>query len=59
MTQIGSTQIVREGATGSQTLIGAYTSVADADGDSPVFEVQADGSVWSDYVLGSGDGVST
>jgi len=56
MTQIGSTQVVREGATGSQTLIGAYTSVAEANDDSPVFEVQADGSVWSDYVLGSGDG---
>ena len=56
MTQLGSTQIVREGATGSQTLIGAYTSVADANDGSPVFEVQADGSVWSDYVLGSGDG---
>ena len=56
MTQIGSVQVVRDGATGSQTMIGAYTSVAEANDDSPVFEVQADGSVWSDYVLGSGDG---
>jgi len=56
VTQLGSTQIVREGATGSQTMIGAYTSVAEANAGSPVFEVQADGSVWSDYVLGSNDG---
>lgn len=45
VTRHGSTQIVREGASGGQTLIGAYTSVADAWADSPVFEVRADGSV--------------
>ena len=56
MTQVGCLQVVRQGASGSQTMIGAYTSTANASSSSPVFEVQADGSVWSDYVLGSGDG---
>ena len=56
MTQVGCLQVVRQGASGSQTMIGAYTSTANAGSSSPVFEVQADGSVWSNYVLGSGDG---
>ena len=45
MTQIGSTQVVRQGASGNQTLIGAYTSTANASADSPVFEVRANGTV--------------
>jgi len=45
VTRHGSTQIVREGASGGQTLVGAYTSVADAWANSPVFEVRANGTV--------------
>lgn len=45
VTRHGSTQIVREGASGGQTLIGAYTSVANAWADNPVFEVRANGTV--------------
>jgi hypothetical protein len=43
MTQLGSTQIVREGAVGAYTLLACYTSVANADAGAPVFEVRPNG----------------
>lgn len=41
--QQGSTQVVLEGASGGNTLLACYTSVANADADSPVFEVRPNG----------------
>jgi hypothetical protein len=41
--QQGSTQIVREGAAGGNTLLACYTSVVNADADTPVFEVRPNG----------------
>jgi hypothetical protein len=43
VTQIGSTQVVREGATGGSTLLACYVSVANANADTPVFEVRPNG----------------
>ncbi len=41
--QQGSTQIVREGAAGGDTLLACYTSVVNADANTPVFEVRPNG----------------
>lgn len=41
----GSTQIVREGATTTDTLLAAYTSTANAGTDTSVFKVYANGQV--------------
>lgn len=41
--QQGSTQIVREGAAGGNSLLACYTSVVNADADTPVFEVRPNG----------------
>lgn len=43
--QQGCTQIVREGASPGNTMFGVYTSTANADADSSVFEVYGSGSV--------------
>lgn len=45
VSRLGSTQVVREGASAYQTMLGVYTSVANAWADSPVFEVRANGTV--------------
>ncbi len=45
VSRLGSTQVVREGASAYQTMFGVYTSVANAWADSPVFEVRANGTV--------------
>jgi hypothetical protein len=41
--QLGSTQIVRENAVGAYTLLACYTSVANADAGTSVFEVRPNG----------------
>ena len=42
--RLGSTLIMREGATSAQTLLAAYPSTAAWDTDEPVFEVRGDGA---------------
>lgn len=41
--QLGSTQIVRESAVGAYSILACYTSVANADAGTPVFEVRPNG----------------
>ncbi len=48
-TQVGSLQVVRDGAGAGNTMIAAYTSTADAGTNTSVFNVEGNGRIQSTY----------